>query len=383
MKGESAASKSESRAGLTSGSITGSTSKNITGLTSENITGLTSESIAELTSESIAGMTSESIAALTSRSSSATTSESSAASTSESNRFRQYVSLARDLAIGAGVLPYFIGFVYIYYYFDNFGLGVIATKLDPPLVYMFAWEVIRREPFSYVLLVAGILIFGFWFNYAMDALAEPEPIALRIENTMQRLGAPLGGARLLRRLLQYVRSLVAIAPVFLVLLVFVFLFIWSRRVATADGSDQFVATHFGIRKSVELIETPDKQDAQEAKGARSAFPAPYKQSVMDQKQLAKANNKALKERVERVERCVLGTNVYDVVEPSTFAELLQKINDASSCGRVVQVAETEGSIVFLVSTPNPDLDNPSKRDPNDRVYIIEKSLIAAEELWSR
>jgi hypothetical protein len=102
--------------------------------------------------------------------------------------------------------------------------------------------------------------------------------------------------------------------------------------------------------------------------------------MSDLNKIAKADSDASKRIAVQ---CALGENAYDRVEPSTFAQLLEKINDASSCGRVVQVAETASSIVFLVSTPDPDIDNASKRDPKDRVYIIAKSLIAAEELWSR
>ncbi len=369
LKNESAALQSEGA---------GATSESGAALTSDGIAGLTSESIAELKSESMAGLTSDGIAGLTSRSRVPSTPVGSAASTSESSiaptqgGILQYIGLARDIGISTAIYVYFLGLVYLYFYFDKFGLGVLDSETDVHLVCVFAWEVIQREPFLTILLAAVGVVLGCCCNYVIGTLADPESAATRIEAAMQKIGTPMADARLLRRTLRALRSLLPVASVLVLIMIFPVLFLWSSNVATRDANDQFADAHHGIRKSFELIKKPPDHEAEPSE--------PHAPSMSDLNKIAKADSDASKRIAVQ---CALGENAYDRVEPSTFAQLLEKINDASSCGRVVQVAETASSIVFLVSTPDPDIDNASKRDPKDRVYIIAKSLIAAEELWSR
>jgi hypothetical protein len=247
---------------------------------------------------------------------------------SQNSRFREYFSLARDLCISSAVIVYFIGFVYIYYYFDEFGLGVLASTPDVQLVYVFAFEVIKQDFESIIGYVLVILIAGLCFNSALDILATPEPIASRIQSMLQKRGVPLGNDRLLRWVVGSFKSLVTISPVFLVFFTFSLAFDWSRKVASEDAGRRFRAAHLGVRTSLKLLED-----------VPSGKPVPG------------------------------------------FDGIVKVINDGSAGGRAIQVAETADSIVILVGTTTPDLDPPSKRELDDHIYVIDKKLVAVEDIW--
>jgi hypothetical protein len=250
------------------------------------------------------------------------------------NHFREHINVARDSAIFVAVLLYFLGFVYLYYYFDRFGVSIVAIQLAPQNIYIFAYSVLSHDlivtiEFSLILLVLTI-----GYNYAIVWLRDQEQhdigdrSLLLLPGSADRndvaIPAWVKRARSLGN--RSIRGLPLTAVIVVIFIGFPAIFSWAQRVAYEDSTSQLQAAHKGTLSFLRLIEVQD---------------GPLVPSTPD------------------------------------FHTILRKINDAGGNGRALQVGESADRIFILVSTTIHTKDN-TVHWQEDHVFAINKSLVAVE-----
>jgi hypothetical protein len=235
------------------------------------------------------------------------------------SRFREHVNVVRDFVVIAAVLVYFLGFVYLYYYFDGFGVSLIALQLEPQHVFAFAYSVLVHSAFATAAFVLVVFALASAYNYAMEKLSYSD-------ETTPHYGTTLWSHVLQRR--SRFRWFVMLGAVAAMLLAFPAAFGWAHQVARENGAVVFQAAHEGSRRHLRVVE---------------AQSGPLVRSTPD------------------------------------FRRILRLVNDAGAEGRAIPVGESADRIFILVGAAPGAADNPNGRLPGDEVFAIEKRLIAVEE----
>lgn len=66
------------------------------------------------------------------------------------------IAILRDMLVVGGILIFFLGFVYLYYYMRPFGISILASAISLQDVFVFAFRVFQNEtiPISILLVLA-------------------------------------------------------------------------------------------------------------------------------------------------------------------------------------------------------------------------------------
>ena len=243
--------------------------------------------------------------------------------------FKEHYSAVRNFAISAAVLIYFVGIVYVYYYFRSFGVSLTSVQISPQEYYLFAYVVLTHD-LGKTLGFTGILC-GLVICYAagVDALASLEQ-APATQTTLKPI--PATRKEVLRRQLDLIgfRALLTALGLLIVIVPFPAAFWWAHVVAAQDVASRYLASHEETSRAIRLVEN-----------------------------------------------VALGKTTPE------FTATIKHINDAGDEGRAVQIAETGDRIFILVGATVGPADDAERQLPNDRVFAVNKSLVTVEDIWEK
>jgi hypothetical protein len=152
-----------------------------------------------------------------------------------SSKLQEHWSVVRDAAVGAAVLVYFVGFVYLYYYLRIFGVSLIAVQLAPQHIFAFSYDVLAHRPILTITAVLTVFVAALGYSAAMEWMDK------------QRARRPWSADSLIRSTTMFV-GLAAM------LLTFPIAFWWAQQVARDDGKQVLQRAHAGSRRHLRLIE---------------------------------------------------------------------------------------------------------------------------------
>jgi hypothetical protein len=244
---------------------------------------------------------------------------------SHRSQFSKILASIRDLAIAIGVLVYFMGYVYLYHYFNKFGVSMIATNVAPYAVFVYAYDVFAK----WKLLTAGAFALAIFGTAVYVRLAEDvgkrEKSAVETAQTWRMKKNALWPWRWSARGQLAALHITAIA-------VFILLFPatawWATSVAHVDANMVFERAHEGYPLLLRVVMTQS------------------------------------------------GTEIHPTAE---FLRTLAAINAAGSQGRAILVGEDSDRIFVVIGILPSVLDDPRVPLPGDRVVALEKAYVTVEE----
>ncbi len=251
--------------------------------------------------------------------------------------FREQCAVLRDLAIIAAVVIYFVGFVYLYYFFASFGISLIAiaAQIPPFAVFAFAYNALVRNLFVTIGFIFVVVVLTWLYTVFQELLSQrdsslesDDKSGALVHRRRRSIGKMMALPFMRDVVHEMPRGLLILSGASIVLVIFPLCFAWAHRVAQDDAGIVFRRVHEGSPRHLRLI-------------------------VM------------LKGPLVDVSR--------------EFAAVIQDVNEAGTQGHAHLVGETADRVFVLVGIIPREKDEPSRWLHGDRVFAVSKAQIAVEE----